>query len=294
MNGDNNLGNHSIPIEKPLVEVRDVCFSYEVDVPVLAGASISVGQGECVCLMGMNGCGKSTLIDCVLGEHIPQSGEILLGDTSASKLSAAYRARIAAYVPQVHDRTFPYEVEHVVLMGRAAYAGMFGAPTSDEDREAVAAALNICGINHLAKRAYTTLSGGEMQMVMLARALAQNTPLVIMDEPTAHLDFRNELLFLEAVESLVLERGKSVLMATHSPNQAFHLEATGMRTRVALMDGGKVAIVGAPAEVLTEESLARVFKVDGCLTTFAPEPGSTLEETFQGRPVHQILPVRTR
>ena len=120
-----------------------------------------------------------------------------------------------SFVPQVHERTFPYTVEQIVLMGRNAYGSSFSGPR-EEDRRIVEEVLKRTGIAHLAQRPYTQISGGEMQLVLLARALVQNTSVVIMDEPSAHLDFRNELIFLENAARLIREESTSVLMATHS------------------------------------------------------------------------------
>ena len=269
----------------PLLELCDVHFGYDAHREVLSGVSLELARGECLCLMGPNGCGKSTLIDCILGENKPSAGTIALDGRDALGLSAIERARLISYVPQVHDRTFPYTVEHVVLMGRTARAGMFAGPGTDADRELVAKALAACGIAELAEKPYTSLSGGEMQMVMLARALVQDAPLMVMDEPTAHLDFRNELLFLETLEGLVRERGVTVLMATHAPNQAFHLEAADVPTRVALMGGGRVESSGRPHEVLTEQALLQVFGVEGRLVELDLANGESV--------VRQVVPLRT-
>lgn len=267
----------------PMLQLEDVCFSWPGHI-VLNGVTLAVERGEVMCLMGQNGCGKSTLIDCVLGENIPSSGEIRLDGEPAAKLSAAERARIAAYVPQVHERTFPYTVEQMVLMGRTVHLGAMGA-ASDDDVEAVHAALATCGVERLAQRPCTELSGGEMQMVLLARALAQDTPLIVLDEPTAHLDFHNELVFLETVERLVAERGVTVFMATHSPNQAFHLAAAGLKTRVALMTDGCVAAYGAPADVLTRQNILEVFEVHALI--------ADARDGGEEEPVRCIVPMHT-
>lgn len=227
---------------------------------VLQDFSLEVKRGSVACLMGMNGCGKSTFLDCVLGENKPAAGTIEIDGRDTAKLRAPERARLLAYVPQLHERTFPYTVEHLVLMGRTAYQSEFGS-VDDYDRKLADQALRACGIERLRDRACTALSGGEMQMVLLARALVQNTPLVVLDEPTAHLDFRNELLFLETVERLVRRSAVTVLMATHAPNQAFHLAAAGLDVRVALMSKGCVALCGRPEDVLTPETLLRYFGV---------------------------------
>lgn len=278
-----------------MLEIRDLYFRYEGrrKGEILSGASLAVEEGSCLCLMGMNGCGKSTLIDCLLGENKPSSGSIALSGEDALRMSPARKAKLMAYVPQVHERTFPYEVEHIVMMGRTAHAGSLWKPGGTEDRRRVAEALESCGIPHLARRPYTDLSGGEMQMVMLARALVQDAPLVVMDEPTAHLDFRNEMLFLETVERLALRQGTTVLMATHSPNQAFHLASAGVPTRVALMHQGRIHALGSPREVLTEQALQQVFGVYGCLLEYDTPQGSPEHRALAGRPVRQLVPLRT-
>lgn len=242
-----------------MLTAHDVRFSWG-DHRVLQDFSLEVARGSVVCLMGVNGCGKSTFLDCVLGENKPASGVIEVDGIEVAGMRASERARLLAYVPQLHERTFPYTVEHLVLMGRTVYQGGFGS-VGNQDRLLAREALKTCGIDRLRDRVCTALSGGEMQMVLLARALVQDTPLIVLDEPTAHLDFKNELVFLETVERLVQQRGVTVVMATHAPNQAFHLAAAGLDVRVALMSHGKVARVGTPDEVLTPEALWRYFGV---------------------------------
>lgn len=280
-----HVGTHAEDVAPApaMLEVSGLAFSYG-DAPVLSGIDLRVSRGTCTCLMGVNGCGKSTLIDCVLGENRPASGQVLIDGRPTAQLRPRQMAQLASYVPQVHERSFPYTVEQIVAMGLAADAG-WGAPDA-EGMARVDEALAGCGIAHLAQRPYTALSGGQMQMTLLARALVQDAPLVLMDEPTAHLDFRNELVFLETVERLVLERGVTVLMATHAPNQAFHLAAAGVSTRVAVMDGGRVVAEGAPRQVLTEEMLASVFGIEARLVEASGRDEGE-------RTLRQIVPVRS-
>lgn len=268
-----------------ILDLEGVRFGYQGSGEVLRGVTLSVRRGTCLCLMGVNGCGKSTLIDCVLGASRPAAGRIRIAGHPASSLKPAQMARLVSYVPQVHERSFPYLVEHIVLMGRTAHARGIGAPDFG-DAELALRALEQCGIARLAKRPYTSLSGGEMQMVMLARALAQQTELVLMDEPTAHLDFKNELLFLETVERLVEEGGVTVLMATHAPNQAFHLANAGVPTRVALMCGGSIHAEGSPREVLTEETVRDVYGIEARLLVREPQ-------SEEERLIRQLVPQRT-
>lgn len=273
---------------KPMLEARNVAFSWPGNA-VLEDVTLAVERGTVMCLMGPNGCGKSTFIDCVLGSNAIASGEIRIDGRDVSELDVRQRARLVSYVPQVHGSTFPYTVEHMVLMGRAAYLQGLGTP-ADEDLAIVRETLETCCIPHLAQRVCTELSGGEMQMVMLARALAQRTPLIVLDEPTAHLDFRNELVFLETIEMLAAREGATVLMATHSPNQAFHLEAAGLDVSVALLSGGRVMQVGAPGEVLSPESVRRCFGV--VARTYEPD-GDTRADGSLRAPARQIVPLCT-
>lgn len=270
--------------QSPFIDIRDVTFAYpETTRNVLDGASLSAPAGAVTCLMGVNGCGKSTLLDCVLGANRVTGGRIAVDGEDAATLRPATLARRLAYVPQVHDRAFPYRVRDIVLMGRTVHHGLLGAP-GEEDRALVDDALGRCGIAHLADRSYTQLSGGEMQMVLLARALAQATPFILMDEPTAHLDFKNELFFMETVVRLVDEEGVGVLMATHSPNQAFFFEGMGVPCTCALMDAGRVRYSGLPSEVLTPANLSQLYGVR------AQVVGTVLGD---GRSLNQILLVAT-
>jgi iron complex transport system ATP-binding protein len=214
--------------------------------------------------MGINGCGKSTLIDCVLGANKPCAGTIEVFGQDAAHLPQHKLAQYVSYVPQVHEKTFPYTVAHIVEMGATARSRGFAGP-DDSAKEQALAALERCGIADLAERPYTTLSGGQMQMALLARALVQASPIILMDEPTAHLDFANELVFLETLTELAAERGMSILMATHSPNHAFHLARSGVSTRVALMSGGKIVEVGAPRTTLTPQNLERIYGIRACV-----------------------------
>ena len=245
---------------KAVIQVRDTAFSYGGP-PVFEHVCLDIYPGRICCLMGMNGCGKSTLIDCILGVNECSSGQVLIAGEPAEKMKPTDIAKQISYVPQVHDRTFPYLVRDIVLMGRTAYQKGLAAP-GHEDMVRCEEALARCGISHLADRPYTQISGGEMQMVMLTRALVQDTPVIIMDEPTAHLDFRNEQIFLETVADLVKNRSIGAVMATHSPNQAFYFENVGLDIQVALMADTSIRALGKPSEVLNEEMLQEVYGMD--------------------------------
>ncbi len=244
----------------PLLEVNNIYFAY-TDQDVLAEISLQIREREVFFLLGPNGCGKTTLLDCILGILKPRHGSIYLNNVDIRGLGPERIAKQIAYVPQNHDKTFPYTVKDMVLMGRAAYIGIFSAP-SREDLDMVDEALERVGIIHLRNRRYTQLSGGEGQLVMIARALAQKTPLIVMDEPTAHLDFRNELVILETIVDLVRNTGLSVIMATHFPNHCFYFENSNITTRVALMNGSRFLGTGCPTEILSEENLKEIYSVN--------------------------------
>ncbi len=269
--------------ETPLISVENVSLSYDGENTVLSDVSFSVRPGTLYCLMGANGCGKSTLINCILGIHAPDRGRVLISGREVEKYRPKELAKKISFIPQVHERTFPYTVEQIVLMGRNAYGSSFSGPGSS-DRRIVSEVLEQTGISHLAQRPYTRISGGEMQLVMLARALVQNTSVVIMDEPSAHLDFRNELIFLENAAGLIRGKSTSVLMATHSPNQPFFFERKGADVRVLAVCDGTLRFEGTPSEVLTEENILEIYRVRSRLMK-SPGPDET--------ELRQIVPLAT-
>lgn len=265
-----------------IINIVNGCFSYQ-EKRVFNNISIQVEKGEIFCLLGPNGCGKTTLIDCIIGYHSLQAGKIMVEERDSSSFRPGELAQHIAYVPQTHDRTFPYRVIDIVQMGRTAYSGRFSAP-SREDRQIARAALEMVGLSHVRHQPYTLLSGGEAQLVMIARALAQQTSVIIMDEPTAHLDFKNEMLVLETIMDLVKNKRLTVIMATHFPNHAFYFENYGISTRVGLMYEQNLLAVGSPSEVLNEENMIKIYNVDTRLVTFQLNEKNML---------HQLIPVRS-
>jgi iron complex transport system ATP-binding protein len=169
----------------------------------------------------------------------------------------AFRVEVAtriAYVPQTHTAHFPYTVRDMVTMGRTAHLGPFARPGA-RDHAAALEALEVLGIADLADADYTRVSGGQRQLALIARALAQNAPAIVMDEPTASLDFGNQVVVLGEVRRLAA-RGLAVVLSTHDPDHAF-----SVGSRVALLDGGRLVSQGLPAQVLTPERLQAVYGV---------------------------------
>jgi iron complex transport system ATP-binding protein len=217
------------------------------------GLDVTLDRGEVLALLGPNGSGKTTLLKTLLGLIAPREGEVMIGDRTLSSYGLRERARLIAYVPQAHVATFAFAVEAVVLMGRSAHGGLLTRPT-DADRAAVADALERLGIGALAARPYTMISGGERQLVLLARALAQEPQFIVLDEPTASLDFGNQGKVLHEIRALAAA-GHGVLFTTHDPNHALRAADRAYLIR----DGAHVAD-GAARDILTRAQLVQLFQ----------------------------------
>ncbi|ETW10828.1 iron compound ABC transporter ATP-binding protein [Roseivivax marinus] len=234
-----------------------------------ADLSLAFGPDEIVCLLGPNGCGKTTLFKTLLGLLPRLGGTLALDGQDIANLSRQNIARAIAYVPQAHAPPFPFEVLEVVLMGRTARIGTFAQPSS-RDRLISMDSLAALGIADLAGRDYARLSGGQRQLVLIARALAQEAPLIVMDEPTASLDFGNRLAVLDRIASLARKgSGRGVILSTHDPDQALALQA-----RVLAMSAGRMIAEGPAADVLTPARLSEIYGVP-----------LTVERTASGRRV---------
>jgi iron complex transport system ATP-binding protein len=237
-----------------ILELRDLTCGYGHR-KVLSNVDLTVAAGDNLCLLGPNGVGKTTLFRTILGAIDPMGGEVRVDGKSLGHQSRRHRARLMAYVPQAHTAPFPFHVIDVVLTGRTAHIPLTSAPTHHD--EAVArAALERMDIADLADRPYTELSGGERQLVLIARALAQEPRVLIMDEPSSHLDFGNQARLLSLVRSLVHEGDLAVLMSSHFPNHAF-----ACATRVGLVKDGRLVALGTPDDVLTEQSLEDIYGI---------------------------------
>jgi iron complex transport system ATP-binding protein len=216
--------------------------------------SFALADGEILCVLGPNGSGKTTLFRTLLGLLPAQGGSIALDGAALERLPRAAIARRIGYVPQAHAGYFAYSVREMVLMGRTAHLGAFGTP-SLRDRALADAALETLGITALAERPFTEISGGERQLTLIARALAQEAQLLIMDEPTASLDFGNQVRVLERLEQLAA-RGITVLFSTHDPDHAFLCAQ-----RALLLAEGRVLALGPPLEVIRSDTLERMYRI---------------------------------
>ncbi|MGN1001773.1 MAG: ABC transporter ATP-binding protein [Oscillospiraceae bacterium] len=235
------------------VDVKSLCFAYG-ERSVLNDLSFSVTDGDLAAVLGPNGVGKSTLFQCLLGFLKPRSGAILLGGRNVADLSRRELAREIAYIPQSAAPVFNYTVLDSVLMGFTGQIGLFAVPEKVH-REKAMQVLESLGIAHLAHRGCNRISGGERQLMLIARSLVQNARVLIMDEPTASLDYGNAFRVMERIQMLGRE-GYAVIFSTHEPNQAFRFA-----NRVLALKDGRILADGAPETVLTEETLSALYSV---------------------------------
>jgi len=231
---------------------------------VLSDVSFSVHKGEFLSVLGPNGVGKSTLFRCILGMLSACSGTITLGGDDLRALSRRELSRRIAYIPQVCQPTFGYTVLDTVLMGTNAQFSALCQPGKKQIRAAMDALIRV-GAGQLAQRDFSRLSGGEQQLVLVARALAQQAEILVMDEPTSALDYGNQLHVLHLVRALAQE-GYAVLLSTHNPQHAL-----SYATHVLALCGGSVAAFGAVDDVLTRELVARLYGVDVLFETIGSE-----------------------
>ena len=242
-----------------LLSIQNLVFRYDKDV-VLNNIALEMGEGEIITLLGPNGSGKTTLLDCIVGYRHPEKGQIQIDGTDSRSYSVRDKAQHIAYVPQSASSIFPYTVLQIVLMGRTPYLGPAASP-GKEDVGIAMDALADLGITSFAERPYAKLSGGERQLVMIARSLAQDAKIILLDEPTASLDIKNEALVLTKIKKLVKDTRKSVIIATHQPNHAYYLCHDAFSLHVALFCDRKIQYFGTPDDVLTRDIIEKVYGV---------------------------------
>ena len=236
------------------VSVKNLSFSYGAH-EVLRDISFDVAEGTLVNVLGPNGTGKSTLFRCILGLNRAYEGSIVVNGKDVRSLNIRQRAREMAFIPQSHKPVYDYDVLDVVLMSSGAGAGAFFSPKQSHIDRAYEA-LERVGIGFLADRPYTRISGGEQQLVLIARALAQDASTIIMDEPTSALDYGNTVRVLSCVRQLA-EDGLTVIQSTHQPDQAF-LYAD----KTLVLHEGNVLAYGTPKDTITEELISKIYGVE--------------------------------
>lgn len=237
------------------LDIDDLGFSYDGGRSVIDGLTLGYESPDALCILGSNGTGKSTLLQCVIGAFKPTRGDVRIDGRPVGSFSARDLARRISYIPQTHVPAFEYPVIDVVTMGRTSIIGRFSTPSAADEERALDK-LDFLGIAHLRDKPYTQISGGERQLVMIASALAQEPDVLVLDEPTAHLDFGNQYRFVKLVEQLCAE-GMGVIMTTHFPDHALELGGT-----TAVMSGGRIAHVGPAREVVTADNLRALYGIE--------------------------------
>lgn len=243
-----------MPQLQALIEVRGAAFSYGLR-EVFSGIDLDVFRGELLSILGPNGCGKSTLLRCLGGALNLARGSVRLDKADISSLDTGSRARRIGFLFQHHTPTFPFPVLEVVSMGRAPHLGLFAVP-SPKDIVLAEQALDRVGVLNLKDRPYTEISGGERQLVLLARTLAQQPDVILLDEPTSHLDLKNQVRSLRAIGELAAQ-GVTMIMTTHDPNHALQFPG-----RVVLMKPGGVIVTGPASEIITDAELTSTYGID--------------------------------
>lgn len=250
-----------------MLSVRGLRAGYHEEAEIIHGVDFDLGDGELHCIIGANGCGKATLLKSILSLIEPLGGTLAVDGTDVRSMSEKQRASCFAYIPQTHKLPFPFLVKDVVLMGRTPYVSRF-ASVSAHDRRVAYAALCQLSIEHLANASYAELSGGQQQLVLIARALAQQPLILAMDEPTASLDFGNQQLVLSRMRQLV-QAGMSVLMVTHDPAHAFYCA-----DKVIALHEGKILACGAPEDVITRQTMRTIYGIDVCIRHITTDSGN--------------------
>jgi len=238
-----------------MLEVQGLNFAYEPGKFVLKDVNLRLERSQILTILGRNGAGKSTLLSNICATLSPQSGTVSIDGTNLHSLSPKQRARIIAYAPQNETYEYDYIARDFVTMGRAAHLGMFARP-SEADYAVAARYMQMLGISHLADQPITQMSGGQRQLVTIARALCSEPEIIIFDEPTSALDFANQYKFLKTIKWLSTQ-GFSIIMATHMPDFAILLD--GM---VALVQGDGGVKFGSVADTITSEALSALYGIE--------------------------------
>jgi len=236
------------------VQVSNLYFSYGHDL-ILEDISFKAEDSQLLSILGPNGVGKSTLFNCMLGLLNSYKGEVLLNNIDIKGLDIKKMAKLIAYIPQSHYPSFNFSVFDMILMGASIQISTISSPGKKQIK-LVEAALERLGIEHLKNRGYTQISGGERQLVLIARALVQEAKILIMDEPTANLDFGNQVRVMREIKSLTKD-GYTIIQSTHNPDQAFMFSDV-----VLALKDGMVLKSGVPAEIFTEDLIKTLYDID--------------------------------
>lgn len=237
------------------LDLKEISFGYKNNT-LYKNLSFTLNSGELLCVLGPNGVGKTTLFKTILMLLKLKSGNILVDGKNINTFKSKELYKYISYVPQAHTPPFPFTVFDVVLMGRAVYIKDFSSP-SKKDKEIAKEALTLLGIGHLKNKIYTKLSGGERQLVLIARSIAQKSPIIIMDEPTSNLDYGNQIRVLSLIKSLCVNNNQSILMSCHNPNHALLYGS-----KVAIMKKNGVFSFGDPTSEINPKVMKEIYGLD--------------------------------
>ncbi len=241
--------------EKPAMEVKDLSFSYGTN-KILKGASLEIEKGKVTTIMGANGCGKSTLFSLMTKNLVPNRGKVLLNGKNIRDMTLSEFARKVSIVHQYNTSAEDITVERLVGFGRTPHKKFFSG-YQDEDRKLIEWAMEVTNISKYCDREVAKLSGGQRQRVWIAMALAQNTKILFLDEPTTYLDIRYQIEILKLVRKLNREYGITIVMVLHDINQAIHFS-----DRIIGLLGGKVIVEGNPEEAISAESIQNLYGIE--------------------------------
>ena len=233
------------------LEIKDLCFSYR-DKQVLKNINLSVKDGEMISLLGKNGAGKTTLLRLIPGFLKAENGSVTIDERPVEEMKLRERAGFMAYIPQITRSVFPYSVRTSILMGCSNRLTLMQAPGKKEE-EKVQQMIELLNLQEIAERNMDNISGGERQLVLVARALMQDARLLILDEPTSFLDYSNQLMVLERIGDLV-KNGYSCIYSTHNPDLAL-----GHSSRVVVMSDGIISFDGSPQSLIGSDILSQVY-----------------------------------
>ena len=243
------------------LKVEELSFSYDNKSKVFEHVNFSVNKGEILSILGPNGSGKSTLLRCSNSLLKVNSGNVTLNGKNMQSISRKEVSKEIGFLPQIHVSTFPFSVLDVAVMGRSPHLGLTESP-SEDDYKIAEENLRLLGIPHLANKPYTNISGGERQLALIAMVLTQQPNILLLDEPTSHLDFGNQIRMLDLIKKLS-EHKLTIVLTTHFPDHAFHLSS-----KVALMNNGTIIQSGYCDDVVTEENLKKIYGIDVQVTQF--------------------------
>lgn len=241
-----------------MVELKNCYYRYPGKNMILENISFSLDKSEIMTILGQNGTGKTTMLKCLTGILKWERGQTFI---NGKKVSFRSNINEIGYVPQAHNLPFPYTVSEMIAMGRAKHIGLFSMP-SKKDKIKVEEIIEEIGIQHIKNSPCTELSGGQLQLVYIARALVANPKILILDEPESHLDFKNQLMILKLVKRLAKEKDLACIINTHYPEHALKISDK------TLFLGTSEYIVGNTKQIITEKNIKRFFDIDAKIVSF--------------------------